>query len=71
MEGALAAAGSPAGGTGWNGLVKRGLHTLRKPQYEAVWVSPADGVAPRGSAEWERLKGLDQLHVFSGCPVPR
>ena len=67
MEGALAA----AGGTGWAGLVKRGLHTLRKPQYEAVWVSPADGVAPRGSAEWERLKVLDQLHVFSGAPMPR
>uniref|UniRef100_A0A0D9VB57 UFSP1/2/DUB catalytic domain-containing protein n=1 Tax=Leersia perrieri TaxID=77586 RepID=A0A0D9VB57_9ORYZ len=43
--------------TGWQRLVKRGVHTLRKPQYQLCYVDP--GIA--GSEEREELKIIDGI----------
>jgi tetratricopeptide (TPR) repeat protein len=56
---------------GWEPLVKRGLHTLRKPQYEAVVVprGPRWRVVAPGSDAYEALKTLTQARVFAGAPL--
>uniref|UniRef100_A0A0E0FZY2 UFSP1/2/DUB catalytic domain-containing protein n=1 Tax=Oryza nivara TaxID=4536 RepID=A0A0E0FZY2_ORYNI len=45
--------------TGWQRLVKRGVHTLRKPQYQLCYVDP--GIA--SSEEMEQLKTIDSILV--------
>ncbi|RLN09987.1 hypothetical protein C2845_PM11G11910 [Panicum miliaceum] len=42
---------------GWQSLVKRGVHTLRKPQYQVCFVD--SGIA--NSEEMEQLKTIDRL----------
>ncbi|AQK67698.1 zinc finger-containing ubiquitin peptidase 1 isoform X1 [Zea mays] len=44
---------------GWQRLVKRGVHTLRKPQYQLCYVDP--GIA--SSEEMEQLKTIDSMLV--------
>ncbi|TKW36782.1 hypothetical protein SEVIR_1G005600v4 [Setaria viridis] len=44
---------------GWQSLVKRGVHTLRKPQYQLCYVD--SGIA--GSEEIEQLKTIDSILV--------
>ncbi|KAL5196469.1 hypothetical protein ABZP36_008383 [Zizania latifolia] len=44
---------------GWQRLVKRGVHTLRKPQYQLCYVDP--GIA--SSEEMEHLKIIDSILV--------
>ncbi len=39
---------------GWQRMIKRGLHTLRKPQYQLLWCDP--GLAQPGGAKYEALK---------------
>ncbi|XP_006648212.2 zinc finger-containing ubiquitin peptidase 1 isoform X1 [Oryza brachyantha] len=45
--------------TGWQRLLKRGVHTLRKPQYQLCYVDP--GIA--SSEEMEQLKIIDSILV--------
>ncbi|KAF0895378.1 hypothetical protein E2562_012408 [Oryza meyeriana var. granulata] len=45
--------------TGWQRLVKRGVHTLRKPQYQLCYADP--GIA--SSEEMEQLKIIDSILV--------
>ena len=52
--------------TSWRRVVKRGLHTLRESQFEAVYVEVGSPVDREGSYGWEKLKVLDQLHYVSG-----
>ncbi|GAB4821175.1 hypothetical protein N2152v2_008221 [Parachlorella kessleri] len=40
--------------SGWQRMVKRGQHTLRKPQYQLLWCDP--GLAATDSGEYEALK---------------
>ncbi|KAJ3672537.1 hypothetical protein LUZ60_007258 [Juncus effusus] len=44
---------------GWQGLIKRGPHTLKKPQYQLCYIDP--GIA--GPDEMERLKIIDSTLV--------
>jgi len=44
---------------GWQSLVKRGVHTLRKPQYQVCYVD--SGIA--NSEEMEQLKTIDSILV--------
>ncbi|XP_066324716.1 uncharacterized protein [Miscanthus floridulus] len=44
---------------GWQRPVKRGVHTLRKPQYQLCYVDP--GIA--SSEEMEQLKTIDSILV--------
>ena len=44
--------GALASGTGWQRLLKRGMHTLRHPQFQVLFVEP--GLAT--GSELERLK---------------
>ncbi|KAI8540564.1 hypothetical protein RHMOL_Rhmol09G0272900 [Rhododendron molle] len=44
---------------GWQKLIKRGVHTLRKPQYQLCYIDP--GVAC--AKEMEQLKTLDSAYV--------
>ncbi|KAL6629693.1 hypothetical protein ACP70R_029458 [Stipagrostis hirtigluma subsp. patula] len=44
---------------GWQSLVKRGVHTLKKPQYQLCYVDP--GIAD--SEEMEQLKNIDSILV--------
>lgn len=44
---------------GWQKLIKRGVHTLKKPQYQLCYMDP--GVA--NAEEMEQLKTLDSAHV--------
>ena len=46
--------------------MKRGLHTLRETQFEAVYVERGSLVEREGSEAWEKLKILDQIHYISG-----
>lgn len=39
---------------GWQRLLKRGAHTLRKAQYQLLYCAP--GLAAVGGTEWEGLK---------------
>lgn len=48
-------------GNGWQKLIKRGVHTLKKPQYQLCYVDP--GIA-RGK-EIEQLKIIDSILVES------
>jgi hypothetical protein len=50
----------------WRRVIKRGLHTLRESQFEAVWVATGAPVVQEGSEAWEKLKTLDQTHFISG-----
>jgi len=50
----------------WRRVVKRGLHTLRESQFEAVYVERGSLVEREGSEAWEKLKILDQIHYISG-----
>ena len=50
----------------WRRVVKRGLHTLRETQFEAVYVERGSLVEREGSEAWEKLKILDQIHYISG-----
>lgn len=45
------------GNAGWQRLIKRGVHTLKKPQYQLCYIDP--GIA-RGE-EMEQLKTLDSV----------
>lgn len=53
--------------SGWQQLVKRGLHTLRQPVYEVLYVPrPVDGSPPRlltGGA-LQAAKTLTSVHVL-------
>ncbi|KAL1308667.1 hypothetical protein AAHE18_17G123000 [Arachis hypogaea] len=44
---------------GWQRLVKRGIHTLRKPQYQLCYVDP--GIA--SEEEMEKLKTIDSVFI--------
>ncbi|XP_057472244.1 uncharacterized protein LOC130760794 isoform X1 [Actinidia eriantha] len=44
---------------GWQKLIKRGVHTLKKPQYQLCYIDP--GIAC--SEEMEQLKTLDSVYV--------
>jgi hypothetical protein len=47
---------------GWQGLVKRGLHTLRHEEYQLVVVLP--GLMVEGGEEWEMGKRLDSINLL-------
>ncbi|ESW08374.1 hypothetical protein PHAVU_009G040600 [Phaseolus vulgaris] len=44
---------------GWEELIKRGMHTLKKPQYQLCYVDP--GIASEG--EVEKLKTIDSIFL--------
>ncbi|KAJ1692792.1 hypothetical protein LUZ63_009490 [Rhynchospora breviuscula] len=44
---------------GWQGMIKRGPHTLKKPQYQLCYIDP--GIV--NSAEMEQLKTIDSTLV--------
>ncbi|KAL6955483.1 hypothetical protein U1Q18_031918 [Sarracenia purpurea var. burkii] len=44
---------------GWQKLIKRGVHTLKKPQYQLCYIDP--GIA--GADEVEQLKTLDSIYI--------
>ncbi|XP_014522617.1 zinc finger with UFM1-specific peptidase domain protein isoform X2 [Vigna radiata var. radiata] len=44
---------------GWEELIKRGMHTLKKPQYQLCYVDP--GIASEG--EVEKLKAIDSIFL--------
>lgn len=46
-------------GNGWQQLIRRGVHTLRKPQYQLCYIDP--GVA--SEAEMEQLKTIDSILI--------
>ncbi|OVA04030.1 Peptidase C78 [Macleaya cordata] len=46
---------------GWQKLIKRGVHTLKKPQYQLCYIDP--GVAD--SKEMEQLKTIDSIYFES------
>ena len=53
--------------SGWERFVKRGLHTLRHPQYQVVFVDPAMGPIPdQEQAHWNTMHGIKvlPLHVL-------
>jgi len=50
----------------WPSIIKRGLHTLRKPIYEVVYVPIDAKPVPIGSKEWEELKAVKEQHYWSG-----
>ncbi|PKI68686.1 hypothetical protein CRG98_010966 [Punica granatum] len=45
--------------SGWQRLIKRGVHTLKKPQYQLCYVDP--GIAT--GEEFEQLKTIDSVYV--------
>ncbi|XP_052186501.1 uncharacterized protein LOC127797549 isoform X2 [Diospyros lotus] len=44
---------------GWQSLIKRGVHTLKKPQYQLCYIDP--GIADE--EEMEQLKTLDSFYI--------
>lgn len=49
-------------GQGWGKLVRRGLHTLKQPQYQLVWVDTRAGMM--SEADREASKVLKAAEVY-------
>jgi hypothetical protein len=66
--------GRAAGGAavGWEKFVKRGLHTLKHPQYQIIFIAPAMGPIPScQSQHWKAMTGIKvlPLHVLQAAAV--
>lgn len=62
--------GTQATAAGWERHVKRGLHTLRHPQYQVVYVDPNMGPIPaQEEAAWRSMHGIKviSLHVLQSA----